>query len=96
MLRGVADHRKVCPRETVPCSYRVVGCKEEMYRNNLELHERKNREAHLNLAMKKVVSLTTTVIQLQERVKQLEELQEQLSTSFQEFKEQSTILYESD
>ena len=85
-LRKVLDHRRECPREKVPCSY---GCKEKMYRNKLEEHDRKNQRIHLNLAMKKVVSLTTTVKQLQERVEQLEELQEsveQLKTSFQEFK----------
>ena len=65
-----------------------------MYRNKLEEHEIKSRKTHLHLAMKKVVSLSTTVKELQERVKQLEVLQESviqqlLKTSFQEFKEQS-------
>ena len=54
-------------------------------------HERKHQEIHLNLAMKKVVSLSTTVEELQKRVEQLEELQERLKTSFQEFKEQSAM-----
>ena len=99
----MSDHRKVCPREKVPCSYSEVGCEEKMYRNKLEEHDRKNRQIHLNLAMKKVVSLTTTVKELQERVKQLEELQESveqlktliykavMKTSFQdtEFEDQS-------
>ena len=78
------DHRKECPRENIPCSYSEVGCEEKMYRNKLEEHEIESRESHLNLAMKKVVSLSTTVKELQESV-------EQLKISFQEFKEQSTM-----
>ena len=77
----MSDHRKECPREPISCSYSVVGCGEKMYRSKLEEHEIESREIHLNLAMKKVVSLTTTVEELCESV-------EQLKTSFQEFKEQ--------
>ena len=93
-LRDVPDHRKECPREKIPCSYSEVGCKEKMYRNKLEEHEIKSRKTHLHLAMKQVVSLSTTVKELQERMKQLEVLQESviqqlLKPSFQEFKERS-------
>ena len=90
----MSDHRKECPRELVPCSYSEVGCEERMYRNKLAEHEIESQETHLNLAMKKVVSLSTTVKELQESVKQLNKLQEsveQLKTSFQEFKEQSAM-----
>ena len=80
-LRGVSEHRKMCPRENVPCSYSEVGCKEKMYRNKMNEHEREFRDAHLNLAMKKVVSLTATVSELQDRV-------DQLTASFKAFKEQ--------
>ena len=68
------------------------------YRNKMNEHERELRDVHLNLVMKKVVSLTANVSELQERVKhlegsqnQLEELQEQLSASFQEVQ---TSLYD--
>ena len=68
----------------VPCSYSEVGCKEKMYRNKMNEHEREFRDAHLNLAMKKVVSLTATVSELQERV-------DQLTASFKAFKEQFSV-----
>ena len=77
----MSDHRKECPREKVPCSYSEVGCEEKMYRSKLEEHEIESREIHLSLAMKKVVSLSTTVKELQQSV-------EQLKISFQKFKEQ--------
>ena len=47
-------------------------------------HEREFRDVHLNLAMKKVVSLTAKVGELQEKV-------EQLTASFQAFKEQISV-----
>ena len=72
----MSDHRKECPREKVPCAYSEVGCKESMYRNKLKRHEAEYKDTHLNLAMKKVVSLTTIVKDLQERVERLEMLQE--------------------
>ena len=77
-LRDVPEHRKVCPRENVPCSYSEVGCKEKMYRNRMKMHEKEFRDVHLNLAMKKVVSLTATVSELQERMKRLEKSIEHL------------------
>ena len=80
----MSEHRKVCPRENVPCSYSEVGCEEKMYRNKMKQHEREYRDAHLNLAMKKVVSLTATVSELQERV-------DQLTASFKAFKEQFSV-----
>ena len=93
-LREVSYHRMECELEWVPCSYSVVGCKEKMYRYNMEKHEGENREIHLNLAMRKVVSLTVVVEELQERVEQLDVLHERierLKTSFKEFKEQHEI-----
>ena len=62
------------------CPYGVIGCEEKMHRSMLEEHEKKCQEIHLNLAMKKVVSLTVAVEELQERVKQLEELQESVNS----------------
>ena len=79
-LGEVSDHQKVCRRKKVLCSYSAVGCEERMYRSQLKKHEIECRETHLDLAMKKVVSLTTTVEKLQRSV-------EHLKTSFQEFKE---------
>ena len=54
-----------------------------MYRSKLAEHEIESRETHLDLAMKKVVSLSTTVKELQKSVEQLK--------SFQEFKEHSAM-----
>lgn len=83
-LREVSDHRKECPRELVSCSYSVVGCEEKMYRSKLEKHEMESRETHLNLAMRKVVFLSTTMKELQESVEQLkmavQELQQEYSS----------------
>ena len=64
-------HRMMCPRELVSCSYSVVGCEQKMYRSKLEKHEMESRETHLNLAMKKVVTLSTTIKEVQESVEQL-------------------------
>ena len=83
-LREVPGHQNECPREKVSCSYSEVGCEEKMYRSKLEEHERENRETHLNLAMKKVISLSTTVKELQESV-------EQLKVAVQDIKEHAVI-----
>ena len=93
-LGEVPHHRNVCPRELISCLYGVVGCEEKLHRNKMKNHERENRDAHLNLAMKKVVSLSTTVNDLQERVKLLDELQksiEQLEMDVKELKEHSLL-----
>ena len=66
-------HRKECARELVSCLYNVVGCKEKMCRSKVEEHEKESREIHLNLAMKKVVTLSTAVKEMQENIKQLNE-----------------------
>ena len=64
-------HRKECARELVSCSYSVIGCEEKMYRNNVEKHEKESRETHLNLAMKKVVTLSVAVKENHESIEQL-------------------------
>ena len=70
-LRNVPHHRKECARELVSCSYSVVGCEEKMYRSKVEKHEEESRETHLNLAMKKVITLSTAVKEIQESIEQL-------------------------
>ena len=65
------DHRNECARELVSCLYSVVGCKEKMYRSKVEKHEKESREYHLNLAMKKVISLSIAVQEMQESIEQL-------------------------
>ena len=65
------DHRKECARELISCLYSVVGCEEKMYRSNVEKHEEESRETHLNLAMKKVVTLSIAVKENQESIEQL-------------------------
>jgi hypothetical protein len=70
-LREVPCHRKECARELVSCSYSVVGCEEKMCRSKLEKHETESRESHLNLAIKKVITLSTAMEELQESVEQL-------------------------
>ena len=75
-LRDVHHHQMTC--QWVLCPYSVVGCDHKMYHSIMEKHEKKYREIHLKLAMKKVVSLTVAVEELQERVKQLERLQERV------------------
>ena len=77
-LREVAHHQRMC--QWILCPYSAIGCEEKMHHSMLEKHEKKCREIHLNLAMKKVVSLTVAVEELQERVKQLEELQESVNS----------------
>ena len=42
-----------------------------MYRNKMNEHKREFRDVHPNLAMKKVVSVTVTVGELQEKFQQL-------------------------
>ena len=70
-LRNVPHHRKECARELVSCSYSAVGCEEKMYRSKVEKHEEESRETHLNLAMKKVITLSTAVKEMQESIEQL-------------------------
>ena len=81
-LREVSNHRMECELEWVPCSYSIVGCEEKMYRYMMVKHEKKSREIHLNLTMRKVVSLTVAVEELQKRVKQLDVLQERVKQPF--------------
>ena len=53
-----------------------------MYRSKLQKHEKESRESYLNLSMKKVITLTSTIKELQESVEQLKtavhELQQEL------------------
>ena len=71
-LGDVFVHRLFCPREEIVCPYNVLGCVEKMKRESLKEHEEKSRDEHLNLSMKTVVSMATTIEELQERVVQLE------------------------
>ena len=71
-LGEVFEHRLLYHREEIACPYSVLGCEEKMKRESLKEHEEKSRDEHLNLSMKTVVSMATTIKELQERVVELQ------------------------
>lgn len=77
-LQTVAEHRLECPRESVPCPYKVIGCEEIMLRYKVEKHEKDNRDAHLDLAMKKIVSMVTSINELTELTATVQKLEKRL------------------
>ena len=54
-------HRKTCRKEKVACSYCEVGCDVYKTRETLEQHETECMERHLQLAMKKITSLASSL-----------------------------------
>lgn len=80
-LQEVCKHRLECPREVVMCTYSVVGCKERMCRDKMTKHEDEN---HLDCTVKMVVSMATTIKELQGRIEQLEITLHNLSTQFKQ------------
>ena len=57
-----------------------------MYREKVEKHEKDNRDAHLDLAMKKIVSMVTSINELTEltaTVQKLEKRQNELTATVQ-------------
>ena len=46
---GMADHKKVCPLEVVPCSYFTMGCEARMTRRDMEKHNTTEMAYHLKL-----------------------------------------------
>lgn len=60
-LDDVTEHRSQCEKETVPCTYRDIGCEEEMLRDKLKEHEEEMRQTHLDSSMKKIMELQETV-----------------------------------
>ena len=57
MKRGdVPLHLTECPLQTVKCPYWDYGCREEMERRLLDLHERDSMHIHFKLAMKEMRS----------------------------------------
>ena len=77
-LRNVPNHRMECPQELISCSYRIVGCEARIQRNELTNHEKEDRQTHLNLAMKNVVSMVKMIQELRERIEELETAVEEL------------------
>ena len=66
----LADHRSKCPFERVPCKHAGIGCKEELFRKDLEQHEMDDA-FHLHTAIETVNK------QQSEINKQREEINEQ-------------------
>ena len=70
-LQDVPEHRQQeCMRERVLCAYSEIGCVELMCRSDFEAHEEAHLRSHLDLSMKTVVNLVTTVKEMQEQLAQ--------------------------
>ena len=65
-----------CQQEPIPCPYSKIGCEEQMYQCDVKTHEEKHKQVHLDLSMKRVLSLTTAVEEMKEH---FEEMKEQLA-----------------
>lgn len=62
-LQSVNEHISVCLKHKVPCSYRGIGCKKKLPREQLSLHMKENQLKHLSLTVK---SLTKKMSDLEE------------------------------
>ena len=60
LLRESDDHRLVCLKEKVPCTYSDIGCTNEMLREEVKDHEDKDRTKHLDFAMKTITEMKKT------------------------------------
>ena len=60
-----------CPLQFVPCQYKVIGCTEQVQRQDLQRHLEKEKDSHLQLAMDAVVDLTTKVNKMAAKVEEL-------------------------
>lgn len=84
-LQTVIQHRLVCPRERVPCPYKVIGCKQIIPKDSLKKDSKESRETHLNLAMEKVVSMVAAMKELTATVEnlqlQIKDIQQQMNHS---------------
>jgi len=81
-------HKKECPYEMVQCEYRNVGCKERMFRDDIEKHNHNYVNEHLTLTIRFVgmqqehINALTTTIVLNE--KDLSAAKHELSSTKQE------------
>ena len=86
-LQNVSKHRTQCPKESILCSYNVIGCTKEMCRGELKTHESERRDAHLDLVMKTVVSMAKVMNDMTTTIKELKEQQQQQENAFNKLKE---------
>ena len=62
----MANHRKECPFQVVPCKYTMIGCGEKRIRREVEDHEN-GTESHFHLAMETVGKLKEKLVQFEKK-----------------------------
>ena len=55
------EHRSKCEKETIPCPYKDIGCKEKMLRERLEQLKEEKCLAHLDDSMENIMQLQEVV-----------------------------------
>ena len=58
---GLERHLQTCPKQKIKCLYHKIGCSEAIERGEVEEHEDKAREHHLQLCMEMITRLNDTV-----------------------------------
>ena len=62
----IQDHcDNSCPKESTDCSYKALDCHMQIERESLDRHLEESKDRHLNLAMGKVMDLTSRMEQLE-------------------------------
>ena len=91
-LQTVTQHCLKCLRERVTCPYKVIGCKEMVYREKLTKHEEDYREDHVDLTMKQVVTMVETITTLEGTIIELKERLEHQECTVNNLKEELSNL----
>ena len=98
--RDIFIHLAECPRQIVKCPYWEHGCREEMERRQLDLHEKECIHTHFRLAMKGMKRKQiesdklkdTQIFQANNKIKCLERQCSELENKLGELKETISIL----
>lgn len=61
MYKFKGEHDLVCPKRSVPCKYKAIGCGDVVRANEMSDHEVECREQHLQLVMDTMLTLVQQV-----------------------------------
>jgi hypothetical protein len=81
------EHKKICFNSCSECQYKIIGCKYNSTRRNMEEHFTKEKDKHEQLVLNEIIGMKTILSMLKNRVENIENTSDENTEKLQKILE---------